>query len=1320
MPTIKLPDGTNLFVQSSNPEDIEIAKQRFQKRKASGGSSGSLIGDIGRGIGAGVVSIPQGIATLPTTGIDLLFDTNVTEDVNAFFEEFKPEVDSTAGKTAQLITQFGLPGLRAASALSKLSKGKQLAGVAAVDAAVATDDVETFADMIFDDESDEERLQKLEGRDAATERLKERLQVFGETAAFVYATPKIVGGAVKTAGAGLDLAAPYLSALAKATIKDGSEGVAAAARADRNVGDFLRKNFTYGGAFEQTAKNNKVIADAMQAKMLYASTLEREVIDNMEKIRKTMEDASTIGGKLTDKDALELTKAISAYRTPLLVVERQYPNLKSGAKKKAIMKRIREDALKKIKSFEGSGNKIDYESLGVNTNNHISKLLEENNGLFRQEQQMILELSDPKAAVTSLLIKPPFRKAIEDNIGYYGTTIYRSILEKGYEVPKQLKDKAVKQIKEAFKTDDNTARDIFSKLIKGSQGGQKYETPEMFVENIKFGLLQGKDLKNLPAVREAMGEVTPLSYKNPGDWRKALKDEATATAATMSKLGSLVGSSKTFATIRQLNDDAIRLGSTPFLKTANDFGGQLPREAKIIDPKTGKPETYKSGPLKGQEKPAPVKETFYLDDANGNPVEYVKFGKQSGALMDTYAPRVFFDAVTGAQKDFISVMPVPIKKLYQGLLGLKSFAQYGKTILGPTAQIRNNTSVPFMALMNANLGPSGNFMNNFKMAFAGAIDPRQKTKFTKEVKEASEYGLMVGRGTQLQEIADVATFATDDSSLLLKLKSTGVGDTINRIKGVPEKIYTGSDNAARLINWSGEQSKLTKVIAKSSDDSMMPVTSARNMTDSDIAKLITVDKDMGAVVNVGQLKRAGDKVLDKFIKGEAADIALNVTPTYSRVPRVVKELKYLPVIGNFTAFPAEIIRNTYNTLSRAIKELASNNTELQKIGARRIAGGLTATVGVPSALTATALALTGAEQEQVDAYKRSFAAPWEKTATMIPTGTDSKGNITGFYNFSYTNPYDFLQRPFKAISNAIANGNTNEASLMSIASNAAFDSVGEFVDPFLSGSIGAAALQEAYQGKTATGKVIWNESDMLGEKSYKGMLHALNAVAPTATPFRIEVDAEGTQIVPKDFTTAAASLFTGEDATISPRGKEIDVAETLVSAFSGIKIAKPQIQRSLYYKAAESKRAIRETTNEFNRLLRSNNRRDAEDFVKGYINTNESRYNSLRTLYTAIEDARTLGLADYEIDEQLKIAKVANRDLVMLGIFKPSEINPDVLQFAIQGTKTKSPQPVPVGELAVTGADLTGQSLRGQFIPPQTRASSVLRQEEIDKLFGGT
>ena len=254
------------------------------------------------------------------------------------------------------------------------------------------------------------------------------------------------------------------------------------------------------------------------------------------------------------------------------------------------------------------------------------------------------------------------------------------------------------------------------------------------------------------------------------------------------------------------------------------------------------------------------------------------------------------------------------------------------------------------------------------------------------------------------------------------------------------------------------------------------------MADPDVQQLIKSD----GTVNVGELRKLSQEIfereskdpaiknpknlLDQFIKGESADIALNVTPTYSRVPEIVKSLNYVPVVGNFTAFPAEVLRNGLNTLQRAVKEIASSNPELQKVGARRLAGGLTTTVGIPAGLTATALALTGADKEQLDAYKRSFAAPWEKTATMIPTGTDAQGNITVLYNFSYTNPYDYLQKPFKAVMNAYANGERNEAGLMDIATNASVDMVGEFVNPFLSPSMGAKALYEStLVGKTETG-----------------------------------------------------------------------------------------------------------------------------------------------------------------------------------------------------------------------------------------------------------
>jgi len=1297
MPYVKLPDGTNIFVESNDPQEIAKKTSEAQRRKNKSRGSDSVVGDIGRGIAAGVVSIPQGLATIPTTGIDLLFDTDVTDDVNDFFESFKPDVGGTAGQTAQLITQFGIPGIGVASALSKLTKLQQLGSIAAVDAAVATDDVDTFTDMLFDKESDEERLRTLQGRDAALARLTERLQVFGETAAVMYAAPVAVSGAVKGVGAGLDLAAPYMSALAKATVGDGSQGVAMAAKADKSAVDYIKKFFRYGGKYEQTAANNKLIADVMQAKMLYTANLVNPINDSMKGIRQTIESAASNGGKLNDDDALKLTKAIATYRAPLIAVEREFPDLVGTAKKNKMIE-YQNDAMKTVESFEGSGNKIDYEALGISKENQISNVLKRNQGAFKQEQQLIYDFSakDPSGTISRLFIPPALREAIGDNIGLYGTTTYRAISDSNYKVPDDLKEAAIREIQEKIPGLESkvAAESAFFKLTNIGQAKEAYQTPEMFAGGITFGQLQGKDLKNLPAVRKAMGEVTALDYSKPGDWRKALLDESVAASETMSKLGSLAGKSKAFEEIRLINDTAEATGRTSFLKTTEE----LFPDGVITDP------------------------TPVIDG-----VQYFKFGEDMGLLNNTFAPEVFHKALNETSIQWLTNTPAPLQKTYQGLLGLKAISQYGKTILGPTAQIRNNTSVPFMALMNGNLGPSGNFAKNFKLAFAGVFDPKGKAKLADQIKEASEYNLMVGRGTQLQEISDVAAYSTNNIEILEKLKARPIGEIMTRLKegplGIAERAYTGSDNAARLINWSGEQSKLSKVIANSTDDTMIPITAGKNMSDLDIQSLIKLDNNQ-PVINVGELKAAGDAVVDKFIKGEAADIALNVTPTYSRVPEIVKELKYFPVIGNFTAFPAEIIRNTVNTMARGIKELASNSAELQKVGARRIAGGLTTTVGIPAGLTATALSLTGAEQEQVDAYKRSFAAPWEKTATMIPTGTDAAGNITGFYNFSYTNPYDFLQRPVKAIFNAVSEGERNEANLMRILSDSSFGMIGELLDPFVSPSLGAASVYEATVGKTATGRLIYNESDPLGEKVAKGMLHSFNAVAPTLTPVTFETDADGVQVVPKDFITSVASLGTGTKGVISPKGKPIDVSETLVSAFSGIKVTKPQIDRSLYYKAAEAKRAIRETTNEYNRLLRSSNKREADEFIQGYINTNEARYSSLRTLYTAIEDARKLGLKTYEIDEQLKVARVANRDMVMAGIFKPIEVSDDVLRLAIQETERKAAQPVPIGDLISTQVDLTGQSLTGKFRDPRVqstaRASEVLRQEEIDKILTGS
>lgn len=494
MPLIQLPNGTQIFVESDDPEEIKKATEKAQERSSS--SSGSVVGDIGRGIAAGVVSIPQGLATIPTTGIDLLFNTDVTDNVNEFFEAIKPDVGGTAGKTAQMVAQFGIPGLGVASSLSKLTKLQQLGTMAAVDAAVATDDVDTFADMLFDKESDEERLKNLEGRDAALARLTERLQVLGETAAVMYAAPVAVSGAVKGIGAGLDLAAPYMNALAKASPKFGNEAVASANKADKGIRDYLRKYFTYGGKYEQTAANNKFIMDAMQAKTFYLSSLINPINDSMNVVRKTLENAVSSGGKMNAQDALEITKAMSTYRAPLLTVEKEFPNLVGDAKQAKMIEYQRE-AMKKIKSFEGSGNKIDYDALGVSKPNQISEIMANNQKMFDLEQAEIIKFSAGDPDVTKLLIPQELREAIKLNQGKYGTTIYRAIIDQNYRVDPKLKDNAIKEIR--AKVDgirsEQQAIDAFELLTNPKAADTKYQTPELFVEGIKFGQLQGKDLK---------------------------------------------------------------------------------------------------------------------------------------------------------------------------------------------------------------------------------------------------------------------------------------------------------------------------------------------------------------------------------------------------------------------------------------------------------------------------------------------------------------------------------------------------------------------------------------------------------------------------------------------------------------------------------------------------------------------------------------------------------------------------------------------------------------------------------------------------------
>jgi len=171
--------------------------------------------EFGEGVASGVIGIGQGLLELGASGVDLVLDTDTASSVTAGAEAIREYagIDPAGfiGKGAEIVTQFVIPGLGAATAVSKMNKARQLAqglyqgqnltkaqrlGLGAkqlgaaglVDAAVATDGVTTIGDFFEGGPTQSDQTIGLTGREEALRRIGNKFKLGVETAT--------VGGAV--------------------------------------------------------------------------------------------------------------------------------------------------------------------------------------------------------------------------------------------------------------------------------------------------------------------------------------------------------------------------------------------------------------------------------------------------------------------------------------------------------------------------------------------------------------------------------------------------------------------------------------------------------------------------------------------------------------------------------------------------------------------------------------------------------------------------------------------------------------------------------------------------------------------------------------------------------------------------------------------------------------------------------------------------------------------------------------------------------------------------------------------------------------------
>ena len=1301
MPYLNFPDGTQKYIKDKKPETIAQAKAEHAAAvKAMNKGKASVLGDVGRQAVRGFQDIGRGLSTTVTSAYDYFSDDDLTRDVNEYFDKISPgEAETTAGNVTKYLVQFGLPGFGVAGALAKSGKiGKigQALGGGIADGAVATDDIVTLKDTFIDkqSESDEARLDRLNGAEAAHERLKKKLEVAAEGAGFILGIPLAFKGAKGAIYGATDLLAPLGSVVAKGAVGatkalKPNELQKTAFDANQSV---LKKWFTFAGD-----RPDEFVAQTMAAKTSQVKAMQDQVDTAFDQIIKTAQ-RSVDSGRMNQTNALALSRSIEDYMFPRIRVDYQSPKL-SRAEKLQEARRIQREAESNIKNLENQY--IDYKGLGLEKGLKISTLLKNNRDLFDTYSSQVLKYSDEEAdTFMNLFIPKELKSIIDENSGLYGTRVYRSIIDKNFKMQPEFQELAVKEIQENFGVDKQTAqRELFELFNPGpkNKNGFDFETNEMLMEGLQRekGILKGRQLDNLPQVRRALGEAAGYLQT---DWKSALANTKLTANVTSQKLSNLIGKTEMFSQIKQLDELSNKTGGVKFLKP-EEFG---------IDPNTGK-----------------AQKELVDYDAQGNAIVFKQFDKETaGALGGSYARADVFDALMGATADMKAQWPV-LGKMYTGFLAVKAGSQYGKTVLSPGAQIRNFTSIPFFSLLNGNLGSTGRFVDAVQTSFAGLLDPKKKILNKNSIQELMEEGIMQKGGAQLGETLELARLAAERSGLLAK-----TGGVVDKT-GIRffEKAYGMTDDAGRVFNYLNEKDRMLKAFVRAPDGAV-PIESAKNITR--FADLIQGSPRTGAIIKPQDIiNKYGDEALEQFARSEAGEVTLNTVQNYQRVVPAVGEVVRKSPFGNFVAFPAEIIRNTTNAVSRGIKELASDNPELQKIGMRRLTGAVATTMAIPTGLTKLGTSLTGVDEEKIEAYRRSFAAPWDKTGTLIPLASDKDGNPTQFFNFSYMNPYDYLKRPVTRVFQEVANGNRDEESLQKILMDSSFGVIGEMGKSFAEPALSANAVFEAFGGETGTGKRIWGAADSPGDRVAKGFYHFADTILPTISPYRITADefsgkplgVAPPELTPKNFPRSIFSSTNkqGDDQKVLDRmGNEIDVAETLVQAFSGFKVVKPQVDRTLRYRGFEANDAIRDATNQFNRLLRSTDRNTAEQYLQGYINQNEKRYRVLRDLYTSIEDARTLGLSEQQIEKELKDAKVANYKDVMRGIFRPIDVSRDLATAAETGQLTGVPQPVSKGMFDAAREEL-GQGLTGQYLTPdirRERARQVLREEEERKLIG--
>ena len=1214
-------------------------------------------------IPSGVIKIVEGTATFGAALLDLGVDENRVEAVEAYFDKINPFDELAAstgiGKITELIVNIGVPGglaFKAASGLGKATIAAKQAGktitrgekarrftqgsiAAGLAEGVTVGDVQdagTFGDFMGGP------TEINRDSDSAANELMNRLKFGVEGMAFTGAfgaAGKLVGKMREVRGSnkvkrGFDKSVDKLDSWFRSNGLLTQEGfdaknvMAGRVARDTNVGDVAMRQIDK--LTDKLAKNYRKVAVDKVPFLEAKKTIGKELND-------VLMSGNAKNGKLKPifqtVDEIKLDATGKEFKTGKQIYNVEIESIPT-AKKEALQKLLKtkykasqEDITKLFNQFDGirdtwselfsiMGRRLtpqalkDFEKM---IPNYINDVLDRGYEYTKATGRNPIQLADnrrPSATLIKEAVKE-FQDIAADKGFKLNDDIAKDMVDdvwKGAYLPKGLtigKGTAPGQVR--FKAVPAFMKDSLAQTLDNDSIAKRlYDTNISEVSGVSqtaIKKLLGKANNPMSSIVDGTANLSAMVRSNQFFDDLILKNNELKKNYDEWLAGGKVGVEPRIPFLYNTTDDAIKYagGTVDDFDVITSAKGDAAREIdRWLDP---------AATLKTIDQDSLVRTT-----AKGEIMDLLNPLQGKVALKD------YAQSFKQTQE---SAKSIP-RQLYNSLiLYPKGLSQMSKTILAPFTHARNFISATAFAAANGHL-PFGQ-IEDVKKAF-NALQAKGFRKDNPFYQELLELGV-VNSNVQLRQVADLLE-DVDFGKTLNKLDSDyGLGrflKGLRKIKRGAEDYYTAEDDFWKIFTFLGEKSKLNKAY-----------------------------KNAGLRDGMEFIDMNGAKQIfnDQYLKREAANLVKNNVPNYAFVSDFIKGLRQLPV-GNFVAFPAEIIRTSANIVESALKEINYSTVingktvnPLRGRGIQRLTGMALTTAALPLGTVAAAQAIYNVADDEIDAMRR-YVADWSKNSVLVPF-KDEDGKLS-YIDFSHLNAYDTVTRPIQTVLNAVNSGRADEDGLVDDFVLGMVESTKELGSPFISESIWTEGLADIIVrgGRTRDDRQLWNEKDAVGDKISKSISHLVDTQMPLNW---------------KQLTRLGLSIRPINDlGRFDERGNQYEFGNEL-AGIAGLRRVEVNPEKSFNYKITDYKKGVRNSRNLFTAATLKGGVVTPEQIVDAYINANRALYETNRELYLDMEAAKTLGMSEDKLAERMvNRGESTSFGFLTEGLFRPLTISGDV------------------------------------------------------------